>query len=111
MPSYAGFLRGTEDAIPAADAERALQAYLDWSASLANPPSGSALSRKGRTLRRDGVVTATNGPFVEGTEILGGYIVIEAADLDEAEKIFGSHPHLEFGSIEIRKLGELGCED
>jgi hypothetical protein len=111
MPTYAGFLRGTEDAIPAADAERALRAYLDWSANLAragNPPSGSGLSRSGRTLRREAV---TNGPFVEATEILGGYIVIEAADLDEAEKIFGSHPHLEFGSIEIRKLGELGCAD
>jgi hypothetical protein len=38
--------------------------------------------------------------------ILGGFITIEAGDLDEAEKIFGTHPHLDFGSIEVRKIGE-----
>lgn len=42
---------------------------------------------------------------------MGGFITIEATDLDEAEKLFSDHPHLEFGSIEVRKIGEQGCEE
>jgi hypothetical protein len=118
VPKYVGFLRGTEDAMAGlspAEAEHTLERYIAWSEDLekaGNPPSGGGLSRRGRVVRRTGTeLDVTNGPFVESSEILGGYIAIDAADLDEAEKIFGSHPHLDFGSIEVRKIGERGCED
>jgi hypothetical protein len=118
MPQYAGFLRGTADAMAGlspAQAQRVLERYLAWSADLeraGNPPSGSALSRGGRVVRGDGAgLAVTDGPFTEASEVLGGYIVVEAADLDEAETIFASHPHLEFGSIELRRLGQATCED
>jgi len=32
----------------------------------------------------DGQPLVTDGPFLEGTEVIGGYAVIEVADLDEA---------------------------
>jgi len=113
MAGYVGFLRGTEDAqthLSPAEAQRTLERYIEWSASLAaagNPVGGGGLSRRGRVVRG---LDATDGPFVEGTEILGGFLTIEATDLDEAEKIFSSHPHLDFGSIEVRKIGAQGCE-
>lgn len=117
MVEFVGFLRGTEDAqsgLSPDEAQRTLERYLQWNEDLAkagNVPSGGALSYRGRVVRRNaGGLDVTDGPFVEGTEILGGYIVIEAADLDEAEKIFSGHPHLDFGSIEVRKIGEQGCE-
>lgn len=117
MPNFVGFLRGTADAMADLgpdEAQRTLERYLAWSADLeaaGNPPSGGGLSRRGRVVRRGGAeLTVTDGPFAE-SEIVGGYISIEAADLDEAEKIFSNHPHLEFGSIEVRKIGERGCED
>lgn len=117
MTMFVGFLRGTEDAqsdLSPDEAQRTLERYLQWSADLekaGNPPDGGALSYRGRVVRRKaGELDVTDGPFVEGTEILGGWIVVEASDLDEAEKIFSSHPHLEFGSIEVRKIGEQGCE-
>lgn len=117
MPNFVGFLRGTADAmadLSPDEAQRTLERYLAWSASLedaGNPPSGGGLTSPGRVVRRNGTgLDVTDGPFAE-SEIVGGYISIVAADLDEAEKIFSSHPHLEFGSIEIRKLGERGCED
>lgn len=118
MTQFVGFLRGTGDAMAGlspAEAQRVLERYFAWSDDLAragNPPAGGALSRRGRVVRGTGTdLVVTDGPFVEASEILGGYIVVEAADLDEAEKIFSSHPHLEFGSIELRKIGEQGCED
>jgi hypothetical protein len=117
MPKFVGFLRGTEDAqadLSPDEAQRALERYIQWSDDLekaGNPPEGGGLSYRGRVVRRGGGgLDVTDGPFVEGTEILGGFISVEATDLDEAEKIFSSHPHLDFGSIEVRKIGEQGCE-
>ena len=117
MAKFVGFLRGTEDAqshLSPDEAQRTLERYIRWSDDLekaGNPPTGGGLSARGRVVRRGGGgLDVTDGPFVEGTEIVGGYICVEATDLDEAEKLFGSHPHLEFGSIEIRKIGEQGCE-
>jgi hypothetical protein len=113
MARYVGFLRGTEDAqadLSPAEAQRTLERYLEWSAALAEagvPVGGGGLSRQGRVVRG---LDTTDGPFVEGTEIVGGFVTVEAADLDGAEKLFSNHPHLDFGSIEVRKIGEQGCE-
>ena len=41
----------------------------------------------------DGVVV-TDGPFVESKEILGGFVIIEAADMDEAVRIASDWPSL-----------------
>jgi hypothetical protein len=118
VSNFVGFLRGTAEAmahLSPAQAQQTLERYLAWSEDLekaGNPPTGGGLSRRGRVVRRNGDgLAVTDGPFVEASEIVGGYIAIEATDLDEAEKIFSSHPHLEFGSIEVRKIGEQGCED
>ncbi|RZS37751.1 hypothetical protein EV193_105309 [Herbihabitans rhizosphaerae] len=118
MPNYVGFLRGTGEAqsdLSPEELQHTLERYMAWSEKLAaegNPPTGGGLSTsKSRVLRRDANgLSVTAGPFVEATEILGGYITIEAADLDEAEQLFSTHPHLDFGSIEVRKVGERGCE-
>jgi hypothetical protein len=57
------------------------------------------------SLRRDpaGKMVVSDGPFVETKEVLGGYYVIEAADLDEAIAIAGGIPTLD-GGIEIRPI-------
>ena len=53
------------------------------------------------TTIRDGVVT--DGPFVETKELLGGYYLIEAADLDEALAIAKDVP-ARFGGVEVRPI-------
>ncbi|KWV42747.1 hypothetical protein AS026_20580 [Rhizobium altiplani] len=55
------------------------------------------------TLRvRQGVTTATDGPFAEIKEHLGGFVLIDAADMEEAERIASTFPILKYASIEIR---------
>lgn len=53
--------------------------------------AGAALesSSTATSIRRDGTggFTVTDGPFAESKEALGGYFLIEAADLDEAVQI------------------------
>ncbi|HEX2025762.1 MAG TPA: YciI family protein [Actinomycetota bacterium] len=60
------------------------------------------------TVRLDGGpggdVVATDGPFAETKEQLGGFYVIEAADLDEAIKVAAAIPSAAYGSIEVRPV-------
>jgi len=51
---------------------------------------------------RDGKVSTTDGPFMETKEMLGGIIVIEAHDQDEALKIAAEIPFAKLGHIEVR---------
>ncbi len=53
---------------------------------------------------RDGKTTATDGPFAETKEQLGGIFVIEAKDLNEAVRIASKIPSARFGGIEVRSL-------
>jgi hypothetical protein len=60
-----------------------------------------------KTVRvRGGSVMVTDGPFVETKEQMGGYDVIEAADVDEAIEIASKHPVARFGMIEVRPFME-----
>jgi len=53
---------------------------------------------------RDGKVLATDGPFAETKEQLGGYYLIEAKDLDEATAIAAKIPTAATGCIEVRPI-------
>ena len=54
--------------------------------------------------RRKGKVLVTDGPFAETREWIGGFDLLECADLDEAIEIASKHPMARFGRIEIRPL-------
>lgn len=58
---------------------------------------------------REGRVTTTDGPFAETKEQLGGYLLIDVKDLNDAVRIASKFPAAHFGSIEIRPLKEDGC--
>ncbi len=53
--------------------------------------------------RRD-KVKVTDGPFIETKEHLGGFLLIEAADRDEAVRIAAEVPVGRFGAIEVRPV-------
>lgn len=53
---------------------------------------------------RGGKVSAVDGPFMETKEMLGGVIVIDAADLNEAARVAAGHPLATIGSIEVRPV-------
>jgi hypothetical protein len=60
------------------------------------------------TLRiESGKVKATDGPFTETKEHVGGFIVIEARDRDEAIQLASKVPPLRLGYIEVRPIREL----
>jgi hypothetical protein len=65
---------------------------------------------------RNGKVSVTDGPFAETKEQLGGFILIEAKNLDDAIEAAAQIPMARLGSIEIRPVRrlerkELGASD
>src|SRR5262245_27510498 len=55
---------------------------------------------------REGEVLLTDGPFAETKDQIGGFSMIEAADLDEALELVAKHPWATYGQIEIRPIRE-----
>jgi hypothetical protein len=66
-------------------------------------PTASATSVR----LRDGNRLLTDGPFAETREQLAGYLLIDAADLDQAIAVAMQHPVVKTGTVEIRPVREI----
>jgi hypothetical protein len=56
-----------------------------------------------RTVRsRGGKMAMTDGPFAETREVLGGFVFIEARDMEEALGVAAGIPIAKYASIEVR---------
>ena len=55
---------------------------------------------------RNGRLSATDGPFAETKETLGGIVLIEARDLNDALQVAANWPSARIGSIEVRPIEE-----
>jgi hypothetical protein len=95
-----------------ADADRHYEEYREFTDALRLggqyiscnrllPPSEATTVRV-----RSGQVLVTDGPFVETKEQLGGYYLIEAADLNEAIQIAARIPGAKHGCVEVRPVAE-----
>jgi len=71
---------------------------------------GEALQspRKAATLRwKDGQVSITDGPYAETKEQLGGILLLEARDLNDAIRLMSKHPGVKAGPFEICPAEDL----
>ena len=62
----------------------------------------SVRSRKGR-------MTIVDGPFAESKEVLAGFNLIDAEDMDEAVKIAMHFPWARTGCVEVRPVRDIGA--
>jgi hypothetical protein len=53
---------------------------------------------------RNGKMSATDGPFAETREQLGGFYLLNARDLNEAIQLASRIPSAKIGSIEVRPI-------
>jgi hypothetical protein len=61
-----------------------------------------------RTVRlRRGKMSVTDGPFAETKEQIGGFILIEAHDLNEAIQLASKIPSVRLGGVEVRPIKPL----
>ena len=117
MAKYLLLLRDTgtyPDLSPEA-MQAVLQRYIDWTRGLATRgvlvDASKLHDSSGRIVRRGGSQpVVTDGPYVEGKEIIGGYYVVQAGSYEDTVTLASDCPHLDFGSIEIRELEAMGGE-
>ena len=57
---------------------------------------------------RAGRVTATDGPFAEAKEVLGGFNLIEADSMEEAVRMAAEFPWASTGCVEVRPVRDIG---
>jgi hypothetical protein len=110
-----GFIDETKYAeLPPEEAERVMEeafAYDDELRRGGHFLGGEALdsARNAVTLRRkNGEVEVTDGPFVETKETLGGFLLLEARDLNHAISLMSKHPAMRLLAVtfEIRPANE-----
>lgn len=89
-------------------AQRSVQAWLDWIRQL---DTKGLLKDRGQPLETTGKVVRgtrkliSDGPFVESKDLVVGYLVVEARDLDHATEIASGCPVLlGGGSVEVRPV-------
>jgi hypothetical protein len=86
--------------------QKAIEKYMAWTKKPFTLDSKRLGGDAGRVVQRqNGKNRATDGPYSEAKEVLGGYYLIEAANYDEAVARASDHPHLEYGgTLVIRQL-------
>ena len=57
--------------------------------------------------RRQGRLSVVDGPFAEAKELVGGFNLIEAKDMDEAIEIAATFPWTRTGCVEIRPVQDM----
>jgi hypothetical protein len=90
-----------------------MQRWQEWIGGLAQQErfiAGQPLTSAGKVLSGTDQ-KLTDGPFIEGKEIIGGYVQVWAADFDEAVQIARGCPNLEAesGTVEIRQIGDMNA--
>jgi hypothetical protein len=104
------------DAMPAADLNTLNAAHLDLNDGLRT--SGHFIEAEAlqpaRTTAcvrvRKGKVSVTDGPFIEAKELVAGFYLIEARDLNEAIEVASRIPSATFGTVEVRPTRQLVVE-
>ena len=63
-------------------------------------PGGKLIKGKNKTV--------TDGPYTEGKEVVGGFFLIKAENMDEAVKICDDYPDYDYdGSIQVRQVMKI----
>jgi hypothetical protein len=85
----------------------AVKQWQSWIGGIAAKGKFSGTNRlmdEGKTLKANKIVT--DGPYVEGKEMVGGYLIVKANSLDEATEMAKGCPYLVqgAGNVEIRSV-------
>jgi len=92
-------------------AQQSMQRWMTWMAGL---EAKGHMKDRGQPLERTGKVVkgqqqaVTDGPFTEAKDLVGGFSIIEARDIDEAVKLSHGCPVFDGGgSVEVRPVMKM----
>jgi|SRR4051812_35800210 hypothetical protein len=111
MPQYMLLIYTDPANVPGPDSqEGSMESWMSYTAALQESGTmvaGDALEGPdtATTVRvREGDTVVSDGPFAETKEILGGYYLIDVADLDAALEWAAKMPNITYGSVEVRPV-------
>ena len=114
---YIALLYGEPDAGPAQGSPEFMQMLGEFQSATAAMAEAGVLLDSGplqppqaaTTVRvRNGETQLSDGPFAEIKEQLGGYYILDCADLDTALRYAATIPSAKYGSVEVRPLMVMG---
>lgn len=113
MPKFMVLLQEDDNAwaqLSGEEKQSIMEKYFAWVAELRagnHLQGGDPLQRGGRVLRTEGG-EIVEGPYTETKEVLTGYFLLEATDLDEATRLARGCPALQHGeSVVVRAIAEM----
>src|SRR5450432_835682 len=91
-----------------------MDAWFAWIGELRNKghfEAGEPLHDEGKVLSGKKGQTVTDGPYAEGKEEVGGYLVVTARDLTHAAELAGGCPIFQNdGTVEVRPIHHMAPE-
>lgn len=110
MASFLYLFRGGVDMSSPEDAQKHMQKWGAWMAELGkqgNFKSGEPLDSSGKVVRGRGK-TVTDGPYAEAKDRVGGYLIVEANDLNHATELSRGCPIFDNdGAVEVRAIMKM----
>ena len=117
MPKFMFVYRGGNEEMKDASPEemqQVMQMWMDWIQTGVEAgwmiDGGDALKPEGAVVNGD--LTVTDGPFAESKELVGGYSMVEAANLAAAVELAKTSPSPKYGGkVEVRELACVGQQE
>jgi hypothetical protein len=111
MSEYVFLYRGGQEGRSPERAQQMMQKWMAWFKDMAEKghvkDRGQPLERAGRLVKGK-QKTVTDGPFAEAKDVIGGYTLIEADDIDEAVELSKGCPIFEVdGAVEVRPVMKI----
>jgi hypothetical protein len=111
MSDYLYIFRGSDTQTLSPEAMQThMQKWMAWMKDLTAKghfKSGEPLDKQGKVLRGRNK-TVTDGPYAEAKDLVGGYLLVQAKDLDQAVELSRGCPIFERdGSVEVRPVMQM----
>jgi hypothetical protein len=112
MSEFLYLYRGGENGMSPERMQETMRKWMAWLKDLAEKghikDQGQPLERSGKLVKGK-QKSVTDGPFAETKDLVGGYTLIHAKDLDQAVELSKGCPIFEAdGAVEVRPVMKLG---
>jgi hypothetical protein len=111
MTEFLYLYRGGETAQSPAEGQKQMQLWMAWMKELGEKGNlkavGSPLEKTGKLVSGKQKVVS-DGPFAEAKDLIGGYTIVTAKDIDEATELSKGCPiFLSNGAVEVRPILQI----
>ena len=111
MSEFVFLYRGGEEGRSPEQAQQIMQKWVTWLKGLGEKghikDQGQPLERSGKLVKGK-QKTVTDGPFAEAKDVVGGYTLVEASNLDQAVELSKGCPIFEVdGAVEVRPVMKM----